>query len=150
MQPENYGVGQSAVDQNFSGVGMAPYLMRIPIETLAAGVDISGRLLAQAPAGYTLTILKADLFSHGSPVGIDDANKCTVVLKNGTNAIVTKEFDADPAFPEAEAAASLGTLSATYQKILAGAYLSLYVTNGATANPPACTLQLLVCLDQAF
>ena len=61
MQPENYGAGQSLVDQNWSGVGCAPYLMNFPIVDLAGDADISNKLLASVPVGYTLSVLGAGI-----------------------------------------------------------------------------------------
>ena len=150
MFPVNYGPGQSQKTQNFNGVGIAPQLMRITVEDVAAGADISGRLLAHVPAGYQLTVLAGEIMSHGSPAGIDDANTCVVVLKNGTNAMVTKTFNTATEFPAAEAVVSLGAISETYKTIAANGYLSLYMTNGATANTPLFTIQLLVSLDQVL
>ena len=150
MQPENYGVGQSTVMQNFSGVGIAPQLYRFMVEDVTAGADIAARLLAGVPAGYNLNVLQADIISNGSPAGIDNSNTCVVSLLNGTNAIVTKTYNTATEFPAADTLESLGALSATYQKIAADGTLKFSLTNGATANSPAFVLQLLCSLDQAF
>ena len=70
MQPENYGVGQSQFQQNFSGVGMAPQLMVFDIEDLGGDADIAGRLLACVPAGYELTVLEAGVSLKATYEGI--------------------------------------------------------------------------------
>ena len=150
MFPENYGVGQSDKMQNFSGVGIAPQLLFFDVADVAAGADIAGQLLAKVPAGYEMTVLQADIVSNGSSAGIDDANTCVVVLKNGTDALATKTFNTAVAFPEAGQVANMGAIVAAKKKIAADGYLSLYLTNGATANTPAFVVQLLVSLDQVF
>ena len=150
MFPENYGVGQSAVDQNFTGKGVAPQLYTFHVEDLAAGADIVARVLASVPAGYEMTILQADIIPRGDDAGIDASNTCVIALSNGSNAIVTKAYNGTTTFPDQDAVGNLGALSATYQKIAAAGTLKLSVTNGATANPPAFDIQLLVSLDQAF
>ena len=150
MFPENYGPAQVGYIQNFSGKGMAPQLYFFPVEDLAAGGDIAARVLATVPTGYELTILDAKIIPNGDDAGIDASNTCVVALANGSNTIVTKTYNGTVTFPDSNAAGSLGTLSATYQKIAAGGTLKLSVTNGATANTPPFVVQLLVSLDQVF
>lgn len=150
MQAENYGVGQAAVAQNFSGIGIAPQLYTFHVEDLAAGADIAARVLAVVPTGYALTILQADIIPRGDDAGIDASNTAVVSLLNGSNAIVTKTYNGTVTFPDKDVVGNLGALSGTYQKIAAAGTLKLSVTNGATADTPAFDLQLLVSLDQVF
>ena len=150
MFPENYGPAQVGYIQNFSGKGMAPQLYFFPVEDLAAGGDIAARVLATVPTGYELTVLDAKIIPNGDDAGIDASNTCVVALANGSNTIVTKTYNNTTLFPDRNVAGSLGTPSATYQKIAAGGTLKLSVTNGATANTPPFVVQLLVSLDQVF
>jgi hypothetical protein len=81
MFPENYGVGQSAVAQNFTGKGIAPQLYFFPIEDLSADADISARLLAHIPTGYEMDVLdaKINLLSDYSGAGTAQVETATVV-----------------------------------------------------------------------
>lgn len=120
-----------------------PQMLTVFVEDLAAGVDITDRVILEAPSGYTVTVTGATIISNGSAAGIDDSNKCTVLLEDEASAaIVTKEFDTDPAFPAAGASVSMGTPDSTNKVLTAGQKLLLSVTNGTAANPPAFLLQI--------
>lgn len=119
------------------------------VEDLAAGVDITDRPIYFVPANLTSTLISADIIPLGNPAGIDDSNKCTILLTDGTNTIVSKEFDSSPAFPSAGVVTNLGTLDTTHKILAAGEKLTLSVTNGTTANPPAFVLQLTYVLADA-
>lgn len=113
----------------------------ISVEDLGAGVDIANRVELVVPTGKTYTVTNAKIISQGTAAGIDDSNKCTIVLSNGSDAIFTQEFDADPAFP-ADGAVVTPTLDADHVALAAGASLKYSVTNGTTANPPKFMIQL--------
>ena len=112
------------------------------IDDLSADADIADRALFVVPTGYALTLTDIKVISQGSPSGIDDSNTCVVVVKNGSNAIVTKTYNTATAFPAAGTAESLGSLSATYKALAAGAIVKFSITNGTNANPPAFMVQL--------
>jgi hypothetical protein len=119
------------------------------VEDLGAGVDITDRPIYFVPTGLATSLVSADIIPLGNPAGIDDSNKCTIKLTDGTNIIVEKEFDADPAFPSAGTVTNLGALDGTHKNLAAGEKLTLSVTNGTTANPPAFTLQIIYTLADA-
>lgn len=112
-------------------------ILTYQVEDLAANADIADRVIFEAPTGIDVTLATAKIIPQGNAAGIDDSNKCVIKLSDGTNTIVEATFDADPAFPAAAAATSLGTLSSTYKVLAAGEKLYLSVTNGTAADPPA-------------
>ena len=117
-------------------------ILSFQIEDLSADADIADRALFVVPTGYALTLTDIKVISQGSPSGIDDSNTCVVVVKNGSNAIVTKTYNTANAFPAAGTAASLGSLSATYKVLAAGEIVKLSVTNGTNADPPEFMVQI--------
>lgn len=119
------------------------------VEDLAAGADIANRVIFFAPTGIDVTVISASIIAQGSAAGIDDSNKCTIALTDGTNTIVTAEYDANPAFPSAATVTSLGTPDVTYKVLAAGEKLYLSVTNGTTANPPAFMLEIVYTVADA-
>lgn len=125
------------------------HILNYQVEDLAAGADIADRVIFVAPTGLDVTGISAAIIPQGNAAGIDDSNKCTIKLSDGTNTIVEKEFDASPAFPAAAAVTDLGTLDATYKVLSAGEKLYLSVTNGTTANPPAFMLQVVYSVADA-
>jgi len=126
------------------------HILSVQVEDLAAGVDIADRVVFEVPAGFAAKIKSATLISQGTPAGVDDSNKCTVLLEDASsNALVTKDFDADPAFPAAGTSVSLGTIDTDYDDLAAGGKILLSVTNGTTANPPAFVLQIVYELSAA-
>lgn len=118
------------------------HVLSVPVETLAAGVDIATRCVFEVPAGYTATLTDARIIPQGSAVGVDDANTCAVSILNATNAIATATYSTANAMPAVNVSGSLGALNATHKVIAAGGKLHFTVTNGATANPPAMVLQV--------
>lgn len=78
---ENYGPGQTARVQNFSGLGIAPQLYFFPIVDLSGDADIAGQLLASVPSGYQLTVLdaKISLASDYAGAGTAQVETATVV-----------------------------------------------------------------------
>jgi hypothetical protein len=65
--------------------------------------------------------------------GIDASNTCVVALAINAGAVATETFDATPAFPAANAVASLGTITNPHAN--PGDVLTLAVTDGTTADP---------------
>ena len=113
----------------------------IKVEDLAAGVDIADRIEMVVPTGQTWLITDSKIISNGTASGIDDSNKSTVVLKNGTNAVFSKEFNTATTFPAAGASTS-PTLDGDYTSVAAGSSVKLSVTNGSTADTPAFSVQV--------
>lgn len=119
------------------------HILPIQVGALSAGVDITDMSLIVVPADHAITLTKASIVSNGTAAGIDDSNKCVILLEDSSsNAIVTKEFDSDPAFPALGTAVDLGALNSTHKVLAAGEKLFLSVTNGNTAAPPAFLLQI--------
>jgi hypothetical protein len=118
-------------------------ILSYQVEDLAAGADIAGRVIFAAPTGVDVTMVSAAIIPQGAAAGIDDGNKCVIALTDGTNTIVSAEFDANPAFPAAAAVTDLGALDGTHKVLSAGEKLYLSVTDGTTANPPAFMLQIV-------
>lgn len=119
------------------------HILPVQIDSLSAGVDLTDHSLLVVPADHAITLTKASIISNGTAAGIDDSNTCVILLEDSSsNAIVTKTFDSDPAFPAKGTEVDLGTLDNTHKVLAAGEKLYLSVTNGTTANPPAFLLQL--------
>ena len=119
------------------------HILPVHIDALSAGVDLTDHSLFVVPADHAITLTKASIVSNGTAAGIDDSNKCVILLEDSSsNAIVTKEFDSSPAFPAKGTEVDLGTLDGTHKILAAGEKLYLSVTNGTTAAPPAFLLQL--------
>jgi hypothetical protein len=113
------------------------------VDALAAGVDISARILYVVPAGYQVVLSAASIVADGSSSGIDASNSSVWLLSNGANAIVTKTYDDDPAFPASGVDDDLGTLSETYCVLAETEQLKLTVTNGTTAATPPVVVKLV-------
>lgn len=126
------------------------HILQIPVEDLGVGVDIADRLVFEAPAGFDITLVSAKILSQGTAAGIDASNTCVVLLEDGSsNAIVTKTYSLEPAFPADGVVSDLGTLDSTYKVLSAGEKLLLSVTNGATANPPGFVIQVVYTMAAA-
>lgn len=117
-------------------------VMSFEIEALTAGSDITSRVLAAMPTGYSFEILSADIIANGSSSGIDATNTCVVAVKNASDTVVTKTFNNTTTFPADNAVSNLGSISATYKTVAAGAKLSIAVTNGVTAATPKFIVQI--------
>ncbi|MEM5794752.1 MAG: hypothetical protein AAGU23_00545 [Bacillota bacterium] len=125
------------------------HILNYQVSDLGAGVDIAAQVIFSAPAGLDVTLVSASIIPQGTAAGIDDSNTCVIALTDGTNTIVTQQYDTSPAFPAAAAVTSLGTLDETYKVLSAGEKLYLSVTNGTTANPPAFMLQVVYTVADA-
>ena len=125
------------------------HILNYQVEDLGEGADITGRCIFAAPAGIDVTVKKVYIIPQGNAAGIDDSNTCLINLADGTNTLVEKEYDTDPAFPAAAAVTDLGTVHAVHGILSAGEKLYLTVTNGATANPPAFMLQVVYSVADA-
>jgi hypothetical protein len=113
------------------------------IEDLAAGGDITDRVIFFAPTGINVTLASAKIVPQGSAAGIDAGNTCVIALKDDAgNTIVTKTYNDGTPLPSSGAIGDLGSLDGTYKALSAGEKLTLSVTNGATANPPAVLLEV--------
>jgi hypothetical protein len=125
------------------------HIMNILVEDLAAGVDITARVAMVVPTGYAMTIVQADMIPLGSGAGIDDSNNCLVGIGNGANSIAFAAYDSAPGYPAVNTVNSLGALDGTYKNLAAGEKLTITITNGATANPPAMIIQVAYTLSEA-
>ena len=126
------------------------HILQIPVEDLGAGEDIAQRFVFEAPTGFDVTLVSANILSQGTPAGIDDSNTCVVLLEDGSsNEIVKSTYNASNAFPSAGVSTSLGTISSTYGVLTAGEKLLLSVTNGASANPPRFVIQIVYTMAAA-
>lgn len=112
-------------------------VIQLAVEDLAANADITERGFFRVPAAMNgLVIQDVWIVSRAAPAGIDASNTCVVtVTKVGTGNIASETFDATPAFPAANVAADLGTI--TNGTLSTGDILGIVVTNGTTADPPA-------------
>lgn len=141
MAAKLYGSAQSAKYPQVEFVGLPnPFAMVYQVADLAAGADIAATGIFVVPAGKKFVLQSANVLSQGTAAGVDATNTCVVEVKDGDTAVATKTFNNTVAFPAAGAAASL-TMSAEVE-FAAGDVVTYAVTNGATANPPAFTLQL--------
>ena len=142
-------VGSETVTLSKLAATAKTHFLSYQVEDLAAGADIAARPIFVVPAGLMATLTGARIIPQGDDAGFDASNACVVTLTDGTNTIVSKQYDDDPAFPDSGVADSLGDLDATYKALAAGETLCLSVTNGATANPPAFSLQIEMTLADA-
>lgn len=117
-------------------------VMSFEIAALTAGTDITSRVLAAMPTGYSFEITSADIIANGSSTGIDASNTCVIAVKNDANTVVTKTYNDSAVFPVDNAVSNLGTISATYKTVAAASKLSIAVTNGTTAATPKFMLQI--------
>lgn len=141
MAAKLYGSAQSKKIKQVEFVGLpTPFSMVYQVADLGAGGDIAATGIYVVPAGKKLVLQSASVISQGSPAGVDATNTCVVDVKDGSTAVATKTFNNTVAFPAAGTAAAL-TMSAE-AVFTAGDIVTYAVTNGATANPPAFTLQL--------
>jgi hypothetical protein len=118
-------------------------LVQYVVENLAAGVDLADVIMYAVPHGYTATLLAARIISQGTPAGIDDANTCVINIENGATSMAGKTYNTANAFPTN----GIGTLTLTANTgALEDQVVTLSVTNGATADPPAFIVQMTLSL----
>lgn len=102
------------------------------VEDLAAGADIAARAIHAF--GKAAWIVAAQVVNQATAAaGIDNSNTCVVALDKGGQSVASKTFNGTTAFPNANTATSMGTISNA--RADSGDVLTLSVTNGATANP---------------
>lgn len=120
------------------------------IEDLGAGADIAARAIFVTPAGLDATITSVDIIPQGTNAGIDDSNTCVIAIADGAgNSIVSKTYNTSTPLPGSGVVGNLGSLDGTYKVLSAGEKLTVAVTNGATANPPALMLQVTYTVTEA-
>jgi len=108
---------------------------QISVEDLGAGADIATREVFVHPRAVTLK--SVGILTDGAPAGVDDGNTMVVTLADdAANTIVTKTYNAGTQPPTSDYE-DLGALDGTHKVLAAGEHVTLSVTNGATANPPA-------------
>ena len=102
------------------------------VEDLAANADIAARAIHSF--NKEAWIVAARVVNQASAAsGIDDSNTCVVAVAQTAGAVASETFDSTTAFPAANTAHDLGTISNPCAA--AGAVLTLAVTNGTTADP---------------
>lgn len=112
---------------------------------LAAGADITDAIIGVVPAGYTATVIDAQVISTGTAAGIADEKASVVLLEAGSTKIAEVTFDADNAFPAAGVAKAI-TLFPAADELEAGSVLLLTVTNDEAVDLPVFTVQVTVTL----
>lgn len=118
------------------------------VPALTANTDLTMTAMV-VPTGFVLNVVSASITPFGTSAGIDDSNKSTWAITDGTNTLVTKDFDADPAFPASGTNVDLGTISASYDNVAAGAPVKIVVTNGTTAATPNTMVHMVYYLTAA-
>jgi hypothetical protein len=126
----------------------ATRVLDVLIPALAANADIS-MTATIVPTGCVFNVQAASITPAGTATGVDDSNTSVWAITDGTNTLVTKTFDADPAFPAAGVNTDLGTISATYNNVAAAAPIKIVVTNGTTAATPATMVHIPYTLTDA-
>ena len=112
---------------------------------LAAGTDITDAIIGAVPAGYTATVIDAQVISTGAASGIDAENTAVVLLEVGSTKIAEVTFNADNAFPAAGVARAI-TLTSAADELEAGSVLLLTVTNGDSVDLPVFIVQVTTTL----
>lgn len=112
---------------------------------LEAGADITDAIIGVVPAGYTATVIDAQVISTGAAAGIEDEKTSVVLLEVGSTKIAEVTFDADNAFPAAGVAEAITLLPAA-DELEAGSVLLLTVTNSEAVNLPVFIVQVTVTL----
>jgi hypothetical protein len=126
----------------------ATRVLDVLVPALAAGADIS-LTATTVPTGCVFNAQAASITPAGTATGVDDSNTSVWAITDGTNTLVTKTFDADPAFPDAGTNTDLGALDASYDNVAAGAPIKINVTNGTTAATPATMVHIPYTLTDA-
>lgn len=112
--------------------------IQYPLADLAAGADLAATIIAALASPVLIT--GVTITPDGSAAGVDGSNTSVWALTDGTNTIVTKTYDNVTVFPADNVQESLGAIA--FGAIAAGGRLELAVTNGATANLPAVTVEI--------
>jgi hypothetical protein len=111
------------------------HILPVYVPALTANTDLTLPVM-NVPVGFVVNVLTASITPMGASAGIDDSNKSTWAVTDGTNTLVSKEFDADPAFPSSGTNTDLGSIDANYDNVAAGTPINLVITNGTTAATP--------------
>lgn len=114
------------------------------VADLAADADIADIPVFRAPKD--ITIVEIGIIPEAAAAGIDAGNTCAVLVEVGATAIATKTYNNTVVFPAKGVYDSLGTISSADR--LEGDVVTVSVTNGLTANPPAFTLQIEFILNE--
>src|SRR5512146_3573232 len=108
----------------------------VPVENLAPGADIATRPV-YAPT-KAVRIMAVHLLTQGTPAGVDDSNTVVVALKNDNgDTIVTTTYDTGAQPPTNGRDDLSASIDTAYQNIADDEFVTLSVTQGATANMPA-------------
>jgi len=126
------------------------HILQIPVEDLGAGEDIAQRFVFEAPLGFDVTLVSANILSQGTATGIDSTNSCVVLLEDAASNEIAKSTynDANP-FPSVGNTGSLGTINPDHKTLSSGGKLFLSVTNGTAANPPRFVIQIVYTMAAA-
>ena len=96
-----------------------------------------------------MTLTDILLLSQGTAESVDNDNTAVVDVKNGTNSIASKTFNASVAFPAIATVTSLGTLSNTYKELDEGDVVKLSITCGTSADLPGFVVELIGTIETA-
>lgn len=115
----------------------------IPIEDLAADGDIAARTVFVRSGGCTLT--SVGLVAQGTFAGVDNSNTIVADLKDGDgNTICTQTLDDGTAgvIPVDNGLNDLGALDATNKVLQDNELVTIDITCGTSADPPAMLLRI--------
>lgn len=114
----------------------------LPVEDLAAGADIAARALFKVPARCTsgIFVIEADAIHQANSVGVDGSNTAIITLRNITQGvdIATVTLTANVTANNRSAL----TITAANADAAANDIIGIVVTQGATANMGALTIQM--------
>ena len=115
---------------------------------LDASADITDAIVGVVPAGYTATVIDAQVISTGAASGIENEKTSVVLLEVGSTKIAEVTFDANNAFPAAGVAKAIALTSAA-DELAAGSVLQLTVTNSEAVDLPVFMVQVTLTLTPA-
>ncbi len=121
------GVGIVRIDPAHKLVKTVTHL----VEDLGAGADIAARAVHSFDQDGWIVAARV-VNQATTATGIDGSNTCVVALAVTAGAVASKTYNGSPAFPAANTADSLGTV--TNHHVPKGDVMTLAVTQGATAN----------------
>lgn len=143
-------IAGTALSKSAAQLNAAPVrIISYEVENLDANGDISNRPIFYVPTGYKLTLTDILLLSQGTAASVDNNNTAVVDVKNGTNSIASKTFNASVAFPAIATVTSLGTLSNTYKELDEGDVVKLSITCGTSADLPGFVVELIGTIETA-
>jgi len=143
-------IGGTTVSPTAAQLNAAPIrIISYEVEDLDADGDIANRPIFIVPSGYKITLSDILVLSQGTVANVDNDNTAVIDVKNGTDSIASKTFNASVSFPAIATATNLGSLSTTYKELDAGDVVRLSVTCGTSANLPAFVIEAIGTIETA-